>query len=109
MSHDFRDEPAPRRAFLADMAKLAAAGIVTGWTPLYQIAAHARTAGDTPPGFPADIPLYKQAFQNWSGEIAVQDVWTAARAPRRRRRDRQLGARERLPDTPARLHATGRR
>ncbi|HHX4174450.1 TPA: cholesterol oxidase substrate-binding domain-containing protein, partial [Burkholderia contaminans] len=78
MSHDFRDEPAPRRAFLADMAKLAAAGIVTGWTPLYQVAAHARTPGDTPPGFPADIPLYKQAFLNWSGEIAVQDVWTAA-------------------------------
>ncbi|WP_175715952.1 cholesterol oxidase substrate-binding domain-containing protein [Burkholderia ambifaria] len=77
MSHDFRDEPAPRRAFLADMAKLAAAGVVTGWTPLYQIAAHARTAGPTPPGFPANIPLYKQAFQNWSGEIAVQDVWTA--------------------------------
>ncbi|NHV28599.1 cholesterol oxidase substrate-binding domain-containing protein [Burkholderia sp. D-99] len=78
MSQDFRDEPASRRAFLADMAKLAAAGVVTGWTPLYQIAANARTADATPPGFPADIPLYKQAFQNWSGEIAVQDVWTAA-------------------------------
>jgi hypothetical protein len=46
--------------------------------PLYQIAAHAQSAGATPPGFPADVPLYKQAFQNWSGEVAVQDVWTAA-------------------------------
>ncbi|MPV68722.1 cholesterol oxidase substrate-binding domain-containing protein [Burkholderia sp. BE17] len=78
MNHDFRDEPTPRRAFLADMAKLAAAGVVAGWTPIYQVAAHAASAGATPPGFPADIPLYKQAFQNWSGEIVVQDVWTAA-------------------------------
>ncbi|MDR6504223.1 FAD/FMN-containing dehydrogenase [Burkholderia ambifaria] len=78
MHHHFRDEPKPRRAFLADMAKLAAAGVVAGWTPIYQVAAHAASAGTTPPGFPADIPLYKQAFQNWSGEIVVQDVWTAA-------------------------------
>ncbi|PCE29944.1 cholesterol oxidase substrate-binding domain-containing protein [Burkholderia ubonensis] len=78
MNHDFQDESKPRRAFLADMAKLAAAGVVAGWTPIYQVAANAATAGATPPGFPADIPLYKQAFQNWSGEIVVQDVWTAA-------------------------------
>ncbi len=78
MNHDFRDESKPRRAFLADMAKLAAAGVVAGWTPIYQVAANAATAGATPPGFPGDIPLYKQAFQNWSGEIVVQDVWTAA-------------------------------
>ncbi|WP_407655506.1 cholesterol oxidase substrate-binding domain-containing protein [Burkholderia alba] len=74
-----RDQSEPsRRAFLSDMAKLAAAGVVAGWTPIYQIAAHAQTALPTPPDFPADIALYKQAFQNWSGEIAVSNVWTAA-------------------------------
>src|ERR1700754_1246076 len=71
---------APRRTFIADMAKLAAAGVVSGWTPLYQIAAHAQGAGPTPAGFPAGIALYRQAFQNWSGEIAVANVWTAAPA-----------------------------
>jgi FAD/FMN-containing dehydrogenase len=78
MNHDFENEPTPRRAFLSDMAKLAAAGVVAGWTPIYQIAANAQTPGTTPPGFPTGIPLYKQAYQNWSGEIVVQDVWTAA-------------------------------
>ncbi|MFC0397018.1 cholesterol oxidase substrate-binding domain-containing protein [Paraburkholderia rhizosphaerae] len=70
----------PRRAFIADMARLAAAGVVSGWTPIGQIAAHAQGAGATPPGFPSGIALYRQAFQNWSGEIAVANVWTAAPA-----------------------------
>ncbi|WP_186119589.1 cholesterol oxidase substrate-binding domain-containing protein [Burkholderia gladioli] len=78
MSEKSLDERSPRRAFLSDMAKLAAAGVVAGWTPIYQVAAHAQTTGATPPNFPADLPLYKQAFQNWSGEIVLQDVWTAA-------------------------------
>ncbi len=78
MSEKSLDERSPRRAFLSDMAKLAAAGVVVGWTPIYQVAAHAQTTGATPPNFPADLPLYKQAFQNWSGEIVLQDVWTAA-------------------------------
>jgi FAD/FMN-containing dehydrogenase len=74
------DSAPPRRAFITDMARLAAAGVVSGWTPIYQVAAHAQGAGATPPGFPAGIALYRQAFQNWSGEIAVANVWTAAPA-----------------------------
>ncbi|AOJ02837.1 FAD-linked oxidase [Burkholderia mayonis] len=69
-----------RRAFLGDIARLAGAGVVAGWTPIYQIPAHARPSVPAPPNFPASIPLYKQAFQNWSGEIAVADLWTAAPA-----------------------------
>jgi FAD/FMN-containing dehydrogenase len=34
-----------------------------------------------PPEFPPAIPLYQQAYANWSGEIHIPDVWTAA--PRR--------------------------
>ena len=32
----------------------------------------------TPPSFPAAIELYQQAYQNWSGEIVIPDVWTCA-------------------------------
>lgn len=69
-----------RRAFLGDVARLAGAGIIAGWTPIRPIAAHAQAAGAAPPNFPAGIALYKQAFRNWSGEIAVADLWTAAPA-----------------------------
>ncbi|HEY3599458.1 MAG TPA: cholesterol oxidase substrate-binding domain-containing protein [Paraburkholderia sp.] len=82
MAQHIQNEFAPpsRRAFISDTARLVAAGVVTGWTPVYQIAAHAQSAAAVPAGFPAGISLYKQAFQNWSGEIAVSDVWTAAPA-----------------------------
>lgn len=49
MSEKSLDERSPRRAFLSDMAKLAAAGAVAGRTPIYQVAAHAQTTGATPP------------------------------------------------------------
>jgi FAD/FMN-containing dehydrogenase len=67
-----------RRAFLGNMARLAGAGVVTGWTPLYQIAASAQTVAAALPGFPGKLDVYRQAFRNWSGEIAVSDVWTVA-------------------------------
>lgn len=69
MTHDFPGTRTPRRAFLSDMSKLASAGLVCGWAPLYRIPAHAQSAGAAPPNFPSAILLYKQAFQNWSGEI----------------------------------------
>ncbi|CAB3766563.1 cholesterol oxidase substrate-binding domain-containing protein [Paraburkholderia solisilvae] len=78
--HHQNDSARPRRTFVARIATLAAAGVASGWTPLYQIAAHAQDAGPTPPGFPSGIALYREAFQNWSGEIAVANVWTAAPA-----------------------------
>jgi len=70
----------PRRTFIADMAKLAAAGVASGFTPLCELAAHAQGVGTAPADFPAGIALYKQAFQNWSGEIVVSNLWTAAPA-----------------------------
>ncbi len=82
MAINILNESAPpsRRTFMTDMARLTAAGVVTGWTPVYQVAAHAQSAATVPTDFPAGIALYKQAFQNWSGEIAVSNVWTAAPA-----------------------------
>lgn len=80
VTHSLQDvlTPAPRRKFIADIVRLSVAGVGTGWTPVYQIAAHAQGAAPVPANFPTGIPLYKQAFQNWSGEIAIADVWTAS-------------------------------
>ena len=72
-SRDHADPlPTSRRTFLADLTRLAAAGVVSGWMPLGQIAAHAEGAAPAPANFPGGIPLYKQTFRNWSGEIAAR-------------------------------------
>ena len=31
-----------------------------------------------PPEFPPGIPVYRQTYQNWCGELLVPDAWTAA-------------------------------
>ena len=31
-----------------------------------------------PPNFPTSIALYQQAFQNWSGEVVLENAWTCA-------------------------------
>jgi FAD/FMN-containing dehydrogenase len=69
-----------RRGFLGAAAMLGAAA----WTPAFQLpagaAARATAAAalPVPPGFPASIPLYQQAYENWSREIHIEDVWTCA-------------------------------
>ncbi len=67
-----------RRSILAG-AVGAAALTGAGWSPAFRIPA-ASAAIPIPPSFPAIIPLYQQAFRNWSGEIAVDGVWTCAPA-----------------------------
>lgn len=67
-----------RRQFLAASAG-AAALTVFEWTPIFRVpAASAQSTLTTPPNFPSSIPLYQQAFQNWSGEIVLQNAWTCA-------------------------------
>ncbi len=61
-----------RRAFLAGAAALAA------WQPVGRIAWAEGDPG--PPGFPSGIPLFRQRYENWSGEQAVDDVWTCTPA-----------------------------
>nr|WP_307874507.1 cholesterol oxidase substrate-binding domain-containing protein [Frankia nepalensis] len=53
------------------------AAVGASWTPAFRVPA-AAGATAAPPGFPASIPLYRQAFQNWSGEVVVEDVWSCA-------------------------------
>jgi FAD/FMN-containing dehydrogenase len=77
-----------RRGFIAGVAGIAGAGAAAlGWpaarpaTPAFAIAAGSAAATlPTPPGFPAGIPLYQQAYQNWAKEITVDAVWTCAPA-----------------------------
>ena len=66
-----------RRAFLATAA---AAGALT-WIPVFRATpASAQTTAAPPPGFPASIAVYQQAYQNWAGMIVIDDVWTCAPA-----------------------------
>ncbi len=52
---------------------------LTEWAPVFRVpAASADSTLPAPPGFPSGIPLYQQAFQNWSGEIVLDDAWTCA-------------------------------
>lgn len=69
-----------RRGFIAGVAGAGAATAI-GWTPAFPVAAGSAAATlPTPPGFPAGIPLYQQAFENWAKEIVVDAVWTCAPA-----------------------------
>lgn len=60
-----------RRRFLT-ISGVAAAG----WTRLKPVAA-ASSAGGIPPGFPSGVQIGRERFENWSGEIVVDDLWTA--------------------------------
>lgn len=68
------DTRSTRRRFLAGAAVGAFA-----WVPAFRIPpASAQATCAPPPAFPPSIPLYQQAYRNWSGEIAVDDLWTCA-------------------------------
>jgi FAD/FMN-containing dehydrogenase len=67
-----------RRQFLAASAGAAALGALE-WTAVFRVpAASADSTLAPPPNFPSSIPLYQQAFQNWSGEIVLENAWTCA-------------------------------
>ena len=64
-----------RRRFMAG----AAAGVLAGWLPAFRVSpASAQATCAVPPNFPASIPIYQQAYQNWSGEIQISALWTCA-------------------------------
>lgn len=42
--------------------------------------ASAQATSTPPPGFPASVPLFQQAYQNWSGMVVIEDVWTCTPA-----------------------------
>ncbi|WP_394831530.1 FAD-binding protein [Pendulispora rubella] len=66
-----------RRRFLSASAGVTAG--LFGWAPRFRIpVASAGSTLPAPPGFPPAISLYQQAYQNWSGQIFVDGVWTCA-------------------------------
>ena len=69
-----RDTHVSRRLFLRGAA-LAGAGVALG--PALR-ATHARADDASPPGFPGGIDVSRQRYENWSREIAIDDLWTCA-------------------------------
>jgi FAD/FMN-containing dehydrogenase len=64
-----------RRQFVAG----AAAGVIASWLPAFRVSpASAQATCAPPPNFPSSIPIYQQAYQNWSGEIQISSLWTCA-------------------------------
>ena len=63
-----------RRGFLVGAGALAGA---TAWARIDRVRAGELLCGPPPPGFPTGIELSKQRFENWSGEIVVDQLWTA--------------------------------
>ncbi|WP_394822413.1 cholesterol oxidase substrate-binding domain-containing protein [Pendulispora albinea] len=67
-----------RRLLLRGAASAAALGALH-WTPAFRIAvASAASTIAAPPNALQGISIYQQAFRNWSGEIALDGLWTAA-------------------------------
>ncbi|MFI6783137.1 cholesterol oxidase substrate-binding domain-containing protein [Micromonospora sp. NPDC050276] len=56
-----------RRGFLEASAVTAAGAL---WMPGLDRSA--------PPDFPTDIPVYRETYRNWAGEIQVDGMWTCA-------------------------------
>ncbi|GGM50775.1 hypothetical protein GCM10012275_22050 [Longimycelium tulufanense] len=61
----------------AATAVVSAAGTLPQWRPVARIA-EAAPGHPRPPGFPDAVELYRQAFENWSGEFKADDVWTCS-------------------------------
>jgi FAD/FMN-containing dehydrogenase len=59
------------------MLRATAAALGASWIPIGIVSrAHAAGGASTPPDFPANIELYRKVYENWAGEIRVDDVWT---------------------------------
>jgi FAD/FMN-containing dehydrogenase len=76
-THDTENTGISRRGLLA-AASAGALGAALGWTPAFTLPASAAASIPIPPAFPTGIPLYQQAFKNWSGEINIEAAWTCA-------------------------------
>src|SRR5687767_12583240 len=63
-----------RREFIS-----ASAAALAVWLPAFRVSpASAQATCAPPPDFPSNIPLYQQAYQNWSREIRISSLWTCA-------------------------------
>lgn len=68
-----------RRRFLGQALAVGAAGASAAWWPAFAVEADSSLATcAAPPAFPSQIPLFQQAYKNWSGEIQVDNLWTCS-------------------------------
>lgn len=66
-----------KRDFLKTMGGLAAVGAVATWVPTQKAEAWFFLPKERIQNFPSDISVYKQLYENWSGESRYEDAWTA--------------------------------
>lgn len=72
--HDHTD--LTRRKVLTGLGSMAAAA---AWMPAFRVnASSAQASGAAPQHFPSHIELYQQGWENWSGEIEIEALWTCA-------------------------------
>ncbi|WP_218025096.1 cholesterol oxidase substrate-binding domain-containing protein [Nocardia jejuensis] len=64
-----------RRAVLGGMAG-AAAFAALGWTPAFRVPAARAESALT--ALPSGLEAYRQAYENWSGEVRIDQMWTCA-------------------------------
>ena len=70
------DSGLPRRRVLAGSAALLGLGAPGLRRPAGQLSPGATADCAPPAAFPANIPVYQQTYQNWSGGLRADDVWT---------------------------------
>jgi FAD/FMN-containing dehydrogenase len=71
------DAGLPRRRMLTGSAALLGLGALDLWRPAGRLEPGAAAAGcAAPAGFPAGVPLYQQTYENWSGGLIADDLWT---------------------------------
>ena len=68
---------ASKRDFLKTMGSMAAVGAVATWIPTQKTEAWFFLPKERLANFPTDISIYKQLYENWSGESRYEDAWTA--------------------------------
>ncbi|WP_107483402.1 cholesterol oxidase substrate-binding domain-containing protein [Streptomyces humi] len=71
--------PVPDGWSRRDVLRSAAALAALSPAPVLAAADPAVAAAE-PPGFPAEVALYRSAYRNWAGEITVDGLWACAPA-----------------------------
>lgn len=68
-----------KRNFLKTMGGLATVGVVATWLPTEKVGAGFFNSSIRKQliGFPSDVEIYKQKYENWSGESRLDNAWTA--------------------------------
>lgn len=66
-----------KRDFLKTMGGLAAVGAVSAWIPTQKAEAWFFPVQERLINFPSNISVFKQKYENWSGESRYESAWTA--------------------------------